>query len=161
MVAKNEIERIEMRSGIDFMPANPWEFDINLNGVPEDVLARLLVVIGQVAKFEPSTWPDDDYWRAILPGWMRVTLPELTPDESDRLLQETPRDQWDRLPWEFGSWLDAIRDRGWRWWGYCIQGQSATIVLHIAMFPERIDAFRQILHATGATIVAERYSRME
>lgn len=158
MDTRTEIERIKSTNNLASMPANPWEFDVHLGGAPHEVLARLKTLLDQIVKFDPESWPADDYWRATLPSWMKARLPELTKDESDRLLQDTPRDQWDKLPWEFGSWLDAIRDRGWRWWGYRLELESATIVLHIAMFPERIAAFREILRAAGAAIVAERYA---
>ena len=158
MDTRTEIERIESTNNLASMPANPWEFDVNLGGAPHDVLTRLTTLLDQIAKFDSESWPADNYWRATLPVWMKACLPELTKEESDRLLQCTPRDQWDKLPWEFGSWLDAIRDRGWRWWGYRLEGQSARLVVHIAMFPERIDAFREILRAVGAEILAERYA---
>ncbi|MEA9566901.1 MULTISPECIES: hypothetical protein [unclassified Xanthomonas] len=157
MDTRTENERIERTNNLAFMPANPWEFDVHLGRAPHDVLTRLTTLLGQIAKFDSESWPADDYWKAALPGWMKACLPEFTKEESDRLLRDTPRDQWDKLPWEFGSWLDAIRDRGWRWWGYRLEDESATLVVHIAMFPERIDAFREILRAAGAAIVVERY----
>lgn len=157
MDTRLEIDRIEINNNLVSMPANPWEFDIQFGDASHDVLSRLTALLGQIAKFDSDSWPADEYWRVTLPMWMKACLADLTKEESDRILQDTPRDQWEKLPWEFGSWLDAIRDRGWRWWGYRAEDGSATLVLHIAMFPERIDAFRQILHALGVVVVAERY----
>lgn len=160
MDTRNEIERIARNNDLESMPANPWEFDIHADGQPAAVLERVSSLLSQIAKFDSSAWPADSHWREVLPGWMKARLPDLTKEESDHLMRTTPREKWDQLPWEFGSWLDAVRDRGWRWWGYSINGEAATVVLHIAMYPERIDAFREILHASGATITAERYSAL-
>lgn len=160
MDSRSEIERIKETNNLASMPANPWEFDVWFEGSPADDLDRLLGLLGEIAKFQAGDWPADDYWRSVVPGWMKARLPELTKEETDHLLAITPRDQWDKLPWEFGSWLDAIRDRGWRWWGYRHNGGVVTLVLHIAMFPERIDAFKEILRALGATVVEERYSAL-
>ena len=158
---RTEVERIKATNNLASMPANPWEFDVDLGIFPDDALSRILAVIGEIAKHSSDAWPTDEEWRAVLPAWLRQNLPELTKEETDRLLAATPRDQWDTLPWEFGSWIDAVRDRGWKWWGYKQEGASATLVLHIAMFPERIDAFKEILRAAGLRLVAERYEALD
>jgi len=157
---KTEIERIEATNNLTSMPTNPWEFDVELGASPNESLTRILAVIGEIAKHSADAWPSDDEWRSVLPSWLKQNLPELTKEETDRLLAATPRDQWDTLPCEFGSWIDAVRDRGWRWWGYSQQMNTATFVLHIAMFPERIDAFKEILRAASIEIVCERYKAL-
>jgi hypothetical protein len=157
---RTEIERIEVTNNLTSMPANPWEFDVDLGQNPNDTLSRILAVLREIAKHGPDAWPSDNEWRTVLPDWLKRHLPELTKEETDRLMATTPRDQWDKLPWEFGSWLDAVRDRGWKWWGYKQQGATATLVLHISMFPERIGAFKEILRAAGARILAERYAAL-
>ncbi|MCE1182632.1 MAG: hypothetical protein LWW81_10070 [Rhodocyclales bacterium] len=142
------------------MPANPWAFDVDLGLSPDDALLRVLAVVREIASHDPGNWPPDEAWRRTLPTWLKHHLPELTKEETEHLMATTPRDQWDTLPWEFGSWIDAVRDRGWRWWGYRQSGASATLVLHIAMFPERIDAFKEILRAAGINIITERYAAL-
>ena len=142
------------------MPARPWEFDVDLGANPDEALSRVLAVVREIAKHVPDTWPSDEKWRAVLPDWLKHHIPQMTKEETDRLMTTTPRDRWDTLPWEFGSWLDAVRDRGWKWWGYKQADATATFVLHIAMLPERIDAFKQILRAAGIKIIAERYAAL-
>ncbi|WP_143135640.1 hypothetical protein [Burkholderia ubonensis] len=155
-----ELDRIERNNGLDSMPANPWEFDVDLGVVPDRSMRNLLAIMYAVAERSPDSWPSDDEWRAVLPDWLKSEIRELSKEETDKLLSETPKERWDTLPWEFLSWLDAIRDRGWRWWGYKQEESTATIVLHIAMFPERIDAFRELLRASGIRVVEERYAAL-
>lgn len=96
----------------------------------------------------------------MLPTWLKGENRELSKDETGRLLSVTPKEKRDRLPWEFLSWLDAIRDRGWHWWGYKRKGTEATLVLHIAIFPEWIDAFRERMRAAGIRLIQERYAAL-
>jgi hypothetical protein len=160
MDSRAEIERITLTNNLSSMPANPWEFDVALGGRPDESLRGVLEVLGEIARHAPSDWPSDAAWQNLLPQWLKAQLLELSREETDALLAKTPRDQWASLPWDRGSWLDAIRDRGWRWWGYRRDGALATFVLHVAMFPERIDAFRELLRAAGVTIRAERYAAL-
>jgi hypothetical protein len=155
---RKEIERIEITNNLTSMPARPWEFDVELGPNPEEMLSRVLTVVHEIASQTPDVWPSDEKWRLVLPVWLKQQLPRLTKEETDRLMATAPRDQWHALPWELGSWLDAVRERGWKWWGYKRSGTSATLVLHIAMLPERIEAFKHLLRAAGIKIVAERYT---
>ncbi|MXN80126.1 hypothetical protein GR157_36105 [Burkholderia sp. 4701] len=157
---RTELERVERSNWLDSMPANPWEFDVDLGVAPAIAMQRLLDVVRAITERSVDSWPLDEEWRAILPNWLKSEIRELSKEETDKLLAETPREQWDTLPWEFLSWLDAIRDRGWRWWGYKQEKSTATIVLHIATFPERIDAFRELLRAAGIKVVGERYAAL-
>jgi hypothetical protein len=122
---------------------------------------RLLEVVAAIAKQSSDNWPSDEVWERSLPEWLLTAIPSLSKEQSDKLLAETPRDRWDSLPWERLSWLDALRDRGWRWWGWERRGGKASVVLHIAMYPERIDAFRELLRAAGIRIDAEDYPALK
>lgn len=155
---RTEIERIETTNNLTSMPARPWEFDVELGSHPDDALSQVLAVVREIASQSLEKWPPDEHWRLVLPIWLKQQLPRFTKEETDRLMAITPRDQWHTLPWEFGSWLDAVRDRGWKWWGYKRDRSSATFVLHIAMLPERIEAFKHLVRAAGIKIVAERYT---
>ena len=82
----------------------------------------------------------------------------MTAEECDAATARTPRDQWDKLPWEFGSWLDAIRERDWKWWGYEQSGEKVRLVLEATDIPPRIDAFKQILLASVVKTLSEDHS---
>ncbi len=160
MDARTEKERLQANNELASMPANPWEFEIDLGSHPDATLEKILAVLRIIAAHSADEWPSDDEWKGALPVWLLSSLPELTKEETDRLLATTPRDRWDSLPWEFGSWLDAVRDRGWLWWGHRREGSRAKVVVHIAMLPERIDAFKELLRVAGATVLTEKYAAL-
>lgn len=157
MENRTELQRIEENLDIHAMPANPWRFDVDLGSMPDDSMGRLLVAMTVIAKHLEEGDLSDEQWEAVLPAWLLAAIPRLSKEEADRLLAVTPRSHWNSLPWDRLSWLDAVRDRGWRWWGRSQTGDKACIVVHIAMYPERIDAFRELLRAAGIVILSEDY----
>jgi len=112
-------------------------------------------VVETIVVQDPDGWPDDDYWESALPVWLSPFM--MTAKETKAAMARTPREQWDQLPWDFGSWLDAIQEREWRWWGSERSENKARIVLEVTDIPPRIDAFKQILLAAGAQILSEEY----
>lgn len=157
---KKELERVKNNNSLEAMPANPWIFNVRLGEGGEQSLTRLISVLQLIISNSGDTWLSDDEWREVMPSWLKESIPELTKEQTDKLLANTPQDQWDSLPWEFLSWLDAVRDRGWLWWGYKNLGTEAIVVVHIGMFPERIDAFKQLLKSSGMEIIDEKYSEL-
>jgi hypothetical protein len=155
---REEIERIKHGGLGPTLPVAKWEFGIDLGQNPDDIWKRIIGVVESVVAFDYDSWPDDeDYWRAILPDWLSSFM--MTREECDAALARVPREQWDELipNWEFGSWLDAIRERDWRWWGYERSGSEVRLVLQVTGIPPRIDAFKQILLASGAKILSEAH----
>lgn len=150
-----EIERFRNVELGPALPAAKWDFALDLGANPEGTWERILGVVKDIVGEDATSWPDDDYWRSTLPTWLLSSL--MTAEECDAAMARTPRDQWDQLPWEFGSWLDAIRERDWRWWGGERSADRARIVLEVTGIPPRIDAFKQILLAAGAQILSEEY----
>ena len=108
MESKSELDRINLNNVMRLMPANPWQFDVDFD---ENAFDKLKDVMRIVAATSQEKWPSDDEWRGIIPDWVRSKMPELSKEETDRLLAMTHPEQWDSLPWDFLSWLDALRDR--------------------------------------------------
>ncbi len=160
-MGNKELDRVKVNNQLSSMPVNPWQFEVDLGADVETSLAKLTQVLELIALYSGGDWPSDDRWRELMPEWLRESIPELTKEQTDKLLADTPQAQWDDLPWEFLSWLDAIRDRGWSWWGYLRNStNNATLVVHIAMIPERIDAFKELLKAVGMEIKSESYAHL-
>jgi len=157
---KKELERVKLNNCLDSMPAKPWELTVDLGVNGDLVISKFMEVLELLVSHSGDDWLSDDEWREVMPSWLKESIPELTKEQTDKLLAETPQAQWDSLPWEFLSWLDAIRDRGWLWWGYKVQGSEAVIVVHIGMLPERIDAFKELLRSSGMKIKSENYSEL-
>lgn len=150
-----EIERLKQDKLGSALPSAKWDFALDLGANPAETWQHILDVVESIAVQDAANWPDDDYWRGILPTWLSSFL--MTAEESDAAMARTPREQWDQLPWDFGSWLDAIRDRDWCWWGGERSADRARVVLEMTGIPPRIDAFKQILLAAGAQILSEEH----
>ena len=86
-----------------------------------------------------------------------ATTGALSHDEYLRFMAETPREEWSTLSWQLESGVDAVAERGWKWWSVAVVGHNARIALAVVRVPGRTFAFKQILLAAGATILAERY----
>jgi hypothetical protein len=155
MSSQSEIEHLDNEGLRDSLPPSKWVCEIELGENPEERWKRIAAVVRNIVKFDYDDWPDDDYWKLNLPEWLSSFM--LTSPECSALMAQTPREQWPDLPWEFGSWLDAIREREWRWWG-CKRSESRVqIVLEVTDIPPRIEAFKQILLASGAQILFEEF----
>ena len=66
--------------------------------------------------------------------------------------------------WEFLSWLDALKERGWEWWSGDLNETTLTIVLLINDIPERLDAMLEIfriLHLNVTRHFVNYYSEKE
>lgn len=150
-----ELDRLRRNSIESDIKRAYWSFELGLGENPAETLQRILQVVEKIVTQSANAWPDDDYWRSNLPLWLSTFM--MTAEECDAAMARTPRAQWNQLPWEFGSWLDAIRERDWRWWGSESTGDRARIVLEVTGIPPRIDAFKQILLAAGAKILSEEH----
>lgn len=150
-----EIKRLNHIGLGSELPAAKWEIALDLGANPEEAWERILDVVKNIVSENAASWPGDDHWKITLPPWLTSFL--MTAEECDAAMARTPREQWGHLPWEFGSWLDAIRERDWRWWGGQRSTSSARIVLEVTGIPPRVDAFKQILLAAGAQILSEEY----
>lgn len=67
-----------------------------------------------------GTWPNDDEWSERLPSWF-------TSPFQGRTIEEVLEDE---SLWDYGSWLDAMRHRGWQWWSSTCDDEtwSATLL---------------------------------
>lgn len=157
MGTNTEEERISERVGLSTFPIPSWEFEVDVGDQATELVDRIRSVVAEIAKHQPQQWPEDGYWTTVLPSWLIEYMPELSQEDCVKLMNATPREQWSTLPWQFGSWLDAIRERGWVWWGYELTGKKMRIVLYITGVPPRVEAFKQILQAAGAKVISEHF----
>lgn len=152
-MATSEIDRFLQADLEPKLPPARWEVIVDLGEDHDERWRMITDVIGKVIMEDPDQWPDDGQWERALPAWLVTSMS--TDEQADRLLESTPREAWDKLPWHFGSWLDAIKERAWSWSGCLKNGREAQIVLEIVDIPPRIDAFKQILRAAGAETLSE------
>lgn len=87
----------------------------------DESLRRVKEVIELIAgESANGTWPNDDVWSSRLPAWF-------TDPFQERTLEQVLADN---TLWDYGSWLDAMRHRGWQWWSAACEGDtwSATLL---------------------------------
>ena len=97
-------------------------------------------------------------------GWIiEADLGEDASDKIEKILEVVriiiehnsspwPNDlEWDNI---MPKWIDAIRDRAWEWWSYKLDGNIAKFYLISLEIPERINAFEQIIIASGGRIIS-------
>ncbi|HXR90218.1 MAG TPA: hypothetical protein VN750_08045 [Steroidobacteraceae bacterium] len=154
----DSLEETRLESGQDasVLPGMGWFYDVQLGAAPGDVIERIKSIVRQVVAASSGPWPSDDEWRGKLPPWLLRELPTLSREECQSLMDKTPKNLWHTLPWEFGSWLDAIKRRNWRWWGCSVNGNKLNLVLEILNEPASLEAFEVIVRAAGGVITADR-----
>lgn len=156
MEVNPEVNRLESHQNLATLPTAGWSYEIRLGATADAVIDKITGVVQQIVSSSLESWPNDDQWRRKLPSWLLQALPVLTREQCQQLMAKTPKNLWHTLPWDFGSWLDAIKRRGWRWWGYSVQGDRLILVLEILSEPASLEAFEVIVKAAGATITGDR-----
>ncbi len=137
----------------------PFDFrsvHVDLGQNADTVYQHVLALVQLIIKEDAAAWPGEDEWKRRLPDWALERIRSLSREEADELLAATPREQWGRLPWDFGSWLDALKVRGWIWWNHRRSGKNLEIVLGIIEVPSHLEAFEELIRlACGAVNSSE------
>ena len=81
----------------------------------------------------------DDEWESILPYWFVESM-------VNKSLKEIEADE---NLWHFGSWIDAIQQRGWTWWSSQVEESRFIVYLETLTYPYNIDPFVYIIYSTG------------
>ena len=150
----NELDRVISRSHNGKMDKYGWIIEADLGENASDKVEKILEVVRIIIEHNSDSWPDDADWDSNIPAWIQEKIPKLAPEECQKILNNTPRELWNKLPWEFYSWIDAIHDRAWEWWSYKLDGNIAKFYLISLGIPERINAFEQIIIASGGKIIS-------
>lgn len=117
----------------------------------ESCIARVISVIDLISKYDRDAWPDDYYWSKVLPQWLLETFKSYTPSELATILSN--RSKWENLAWTFGSWLDRMRDRDWRWWSLDHKDGKITIYLSIDGYPSSTKALEHLIVTAGGRLL--------
>lgn len=99
-------------------------------------LMQLKEVIIAISKFNEQNWPDDETWDNSLPKWF---LTKIKSHSIEEISQES------RLLWEYGSWLDAMKFRGWEWYSSKLNSNGFEIILDPCVFPFSVNPFEYII----------------
>jgi hypothetical protein len=132
-----------------------YTIQLQLGKNADAVYRMILDVMEKIVSSGLTSWPNDDSWRQRLPDKFLEAFPAVTKEDATRMLRGTPRELWDSLPWDFGSWLDAIRVRAWQWWSHDRSGDQMIVVVKIIELPAHIEALEQLFRAAGSQVIAE------
>ncbi|GDY13292.1 hypothetical protein LBMAG53_21700 [Planctomycetota bacterium] len=109
-----------------------------------ETLHRVKDVLNMISQADADRlWPSDDDWARRLPLWF-------TEPFHGRTIQDVLKDD---MLWDFGSWLDAMRHRGWEWWdGYCDDDLfMATLTCNDQVYS--VDPLIYLVRQSGATSI--------
>ena len=121
---------------------------IDLGNEPDETFKKFLEVIERwittVEELEVTqkAWPTDEQREQLLPSWFIKTFQGHTP-------QEIHDSGW---LWDYGSWLDAMKDRVWRWWGYQRTGRTLSIQLQLDSWPYSVGALKYLAQVAGGEL---------
>ncbi len=141
MIDQNEVVRIIHNIAGEQPPRTGFIVSIGAQG-DESSLNRTMEVMSVVAQQDPELWPSDDEWERILPAWFVTETQAHTREDIQR----------DENLWEFGSWLDSMKRRGWFWWSshYSDGEWQAWLLAH--EFVYSIGALRYLIYVAGGEI---------
>ena len=117
-----------------------------------EVLHELFAIFELIHQFHSDNWPDDSFWYQHLP-FSFVSKFSLFYIEDLDYLYENPNGTMHHVRWEFLSWLDALKERGWEWWSGDLNETTLTMVLLINDIPERLDAVLEIFRILHLNVI--------
>lgn len=138
----NEIERLEKEEMYD-IPSSGLTITITLSGIDgKKLLKEIKNFVSSLLKIESLIDPSDRTWEEHLPNWFVKKTKDISYEDLLRNHQL----------WDFGSWIDAIKRREWKWWGYKLNNIELVIFLETLSIPYNIDPFFYILYSCGVDI---------
>ncbi|MEZ4674509.1 MAG: hypothetical protein R2932_09715 [Caldilineaceae bacterium] len=129
-----------------------WKYQVDL-GNEYQALERLLSVIEIVISQPRHQWPSDEEWRTKFPSWFNEKTPSYSREEAESILALRAKEGWYEIPWDFGSWLDAIREREWMWYAYEEHLPYVTIYLGLSGWPANLGTIEHVFKCAGAQIM--------
>lgn len=153
----NEIENFNKNNSLTVLPRQNkfLLYDIHLgNENPEKNYVELLNVIQCIISTPINDWFDDSEWRKKFSKEFNNHFPDLTREQCDEMLKGTSQKNWNKLPWDFGSWLDVIKKRSWIWCAHEKKGKFLHVALKIDD-PNAgdLEALEELIKACGAKVV--------
>jgi hypothetical protein len=96
-------------------------------------------VIISIAKYSEDNWPDDLTWDKQLPQWFLRKIKSNTIEYIKK----------DERIWDYGSWLDAMKWRGWIWYSSNLTKDGFEIVLEPQILPYSVNPLEYVLYESG------------
>lgn len=107
---------------------------------PKEKLLKVKEVISKISEFDSENWPSDRFWENALPNWFVNKIKENSIEDILSSKYEL---------WEFVSWLDAMKFRGWEWYSSNYASDFFEIVIEPFSFPFSINPLKFVIYSTG------------
>lgn len=133
-----ESENIQNNSHGELPPDPIVKFLVTTDNGDEK-LAKIKQVMLYVAKYDADDWPGDDVWEKELPLWFSTGI---MANQSRDLVKETHL-------WDFSSWVDAMKYRGWYWYSSLLTPKGFEIILVPFEFPLVVNPFEYVIYESG------------
>ncbi len=130
-----------------------WIYEAECLSTQEDMISKVNDIVTIIEQPSSDSWPPVDRWRLILPKWFVDSFVNITREEAEVLLANTPKSDWNKLPWDFESWIDVIQYKGWKWKGFDHRNNKTFFKLEIIEWPASLEAFEKIVTESGGIII--------
>ncbi|UOO91149.1 hypothetical protein LVJ82_09380 [Vitreoscilla massiliensis] len=118
----------------------------------EAVLSDFWTVFELIHTYHTDDWPEDAFWLRHLPFTLLSKFSSFYIEDLG-FTYENPHRVVLTVGWEFLSWLDALKERGWEWWSCEVGETTVTLVLLINDLPERLDALLEVLRLFNLQVI--------
>lgn len=133
-----ETERILENQAGELPPKTGLKISAREVESPLVQLNRVLEVVSAIVNSEGKSLTDEE-WEDTLPSWFVDSM-------VSRSLKEIKVNE---NLWHFGSWIDAIQQRGWKWWSSITTKDGFSVYLESLTYPYNIDPFIYVIYSTG------------
>jgi hypothetical protein len=140
---REQIERIREHVEGEVPPPVSLCLDFKSEVASRTVLERVRRVMELVAVAQAGVWPNDSEWSERLPGWFLASFAVHTKAE----IFSDPR------LWDYGSWLDAMRQPRWEWWSGRADDHCGRVRCVAIGLPYSIEPMIYLIRAAGASEV--------
>ena len=140
MIESNEAERVHANTQGEQPPPVWLRLECHSSLDPVVCLARVRDVMVLVARARADEWPEDQWWERSLPAWFLESFNTQAVDGSLK----------SEMPWDFGSWVDAMKWTGWEWWSSALLKHGWVINLTAFEHPYSVGALEYVACIAGA-----------
>lgn len=135
----NNIERDRIYNFINAeLPDSGYLLFKATTDTPNEKLRMITSVIDIVSLYDENDWPKDEQWDDFLPAWFLNKIKNYTLEEINS----------NSLLWDYGSWLDAMKYRGWKWYSSKIETHNFIIILEPNSFPFSVNPLEYLIYET-------------
>ncbi len=121
----------------------------------EDKVMHIARMVAQASL--DTTWPTNEEWKARLPEWFLPSFHYYSKEELEQYLKHNDREA---IGWHFGSWLDSMHNRSWRWWSMQRDETRVRVNVIVDGWPYSVGALAHLLKAAGADSVFDQSEKV-